>query len=115
MGTAQSSDVEEKVLVKSKRGCFGDSTPPPVPKGVLHGMAENGFLLDMEHAISMGADVNEYDENRGWTPLHHASAAGRVDSCRTLIQAGALHSILSKQRQSLQRVRFFIGIIFLHN
>ena len=42
----------------------------------------------VEIALNQGIDPNERDE-RGWTPLHHASYSGSFDVIRSLINGGA--------------------------
>ena len=48
----------------------------------------SGALQSLEQLLRDGAHVNAVDQ-RGWTPLHEAARAGRVEVLRLLVEAGA--------------------------
>jgi ankyrin repeat protein/beta-lactamase regulating signal transducer with metallopeptidase domain len=50
--------------------------------------AETGTPSDIRQLVLLGAPVNGTDA-RGWSPLHHAAAAGRADNVRELLSLGA--------------------------
>ncbi|KAA6366967.1 MAG: hypothetical protein EZS28_037507, partial [Streblomastix strix] len=51
------------------------------------------------YLLEQGAEVNHIDE-LGWTPLHWAAFAGKLDTCRILIKAGADYKIENKAQQT---------------
>ena len=48
--------------------------------------------------IQAGGEVNEQDEEYGWTPLHQASGSGHVEVITALLAAGADKTIQAGQR-----------------
>jgi len=50
--------------------------------------AQAGSVIEIEHALDMGADIYETDDN-GNTALHLASRNGHPDSIEALVEAGS--------------------------
>lgn len=65
-------------------------TPPSQPHcGNLFEAIDRSDTSEVEHLIDIGADVNVYHANGGWTPLYRAARAGNLEIARLLIDRGA--------------------------
>lgn len=54
----------------------------------LHRAAAEGEINEIERLISLGFDVNLFDD-MGYTALHHAVSSGRYDAAKSLFLHGA--------------------------
>ena len=50
--------------------------------------ARSGDTTRMSEELAAGADVVQYADANGWTPLHHAIAQGHISSGKLLLEAG---------------------------
>jgi len=67
-------------------------------ESVLHAACVKGCLETVVSLLADGASPNSQD-NAGWTPLHEAASAGRLDMARVLLEAGARPSVPSKEER----------------
>ncbi|XP_062223334.1 uncharacterized protein LOC133922150 [Phragmites australis] len=63
----------------------------------LHYAARMGDTSSLLQLLKMGHDPNSLDED-GYTPLMHAAASGRLDSCKILVSHGGADCSLVNER-----------------
>lgn len=64
----------------------------------IHEAAKHGWVYESS-IHEMGLDVNMEDYH-GWTPLHDAAAAAKLDCCNALLRLGARVMVLDKQGET---------------
>jgi ankyrin repeat protein len=55
----------------------------------LHFAAGHGDLQRVQQLLTAGADINGFDDDMGWTPLHYAVVAEQYEVAKYLIEHGA--------------------------
>ena len=65
--------------------------------GPIHDAAKAGDVARVAKLLDTDKTLIEADDGNGWTPLHHAAYAGRLDVCKLLIQRGASINHLDRE------------------
>lgn len=87
-GSVSSSQRSAEIPLKTT-----NSTPRTLREATLANRS------DVVETLLLDGAKNEYDE-KGWTPLHHASANGNYRIVQLLLYAQTKHSVLQKLRNS---------------
>ncbi len=60
------------------------------PSMSIHKAASDGNIEAVKQHLAAGVDVNAWDEDFGWTPLHLAAQSGQKEIIELLLANGAM-------------------------